>query len=114
MPEDVKPIADTLRLLASETRLQILCALIEHPYGVNALCEALGSVTQSAVSQNLARLKDCGMVADRRTGQNVTYAIADPRVRQVIAALKRIYCAPPAPGQTQPEPESKITGGNPI
>lgn len=68
MPEDVKPIADTLRLLSSETRLQILCALIEHPYGVNALCEAL-PVTQSAVSQNLARLKDCGMVADRRTGQ---------------------------------------------
>lgn len=112
MPEEVKPIADTLRLLANETRLQILCALIDHPYGVNALCEALGSVTQSAVSQNLARLKDCGMVTDRRAGQNVTYAIADPRVREVITALRRIYCAPHAVQEAR-DPESETTGGLP-
>ena len=96
MHTEIKRIADTLKLLANETRLQILCLLIEQPYHVGALCKALSGVSQSALSQNLALLKACGMVVDRRAGQTVTYAIADARVEQVIAMLKLIYCDAPA------------------
>ena len=96
MRSDIKEIADTLKLLANENRLQILCALIEQPHHVGALCERLPGVSQSALSQNLALLKAQGMVTDRRVGQNIIYAIADARVKQVIAVLKQLYCAPDA------------------
>lgn len=94
MRTDIGSIAATLKLLANENRLQILCELIDSPRNVGGLRDRLGNLTQSALSQHLALLKACGMVEDRRSGQTVTYRIADPRVEKLIAALRGIYCEP--------------------
>jgi len=53
-------------------------------------------LSQSALSQHLARLRDDGLVATRRQGAAIFYRIADPAALKVIGVLVEIYC-PPAP-----------------
>lgn len=87
-------IADILRALANERRLMILCKLVEWGEGnVNALVEAVG-VSQSALSQHLARMREEGLVTFRRESQTLWYRIADPRIEQLFATLHRLYCSP--------------------
>ncbi|MCE5344300.1 MAG: transcriptional regulator, partial [Eubacteriales bacterium] len=52
----------------------------------------VSAISQSALSQHLALLKAHGVVEDHKAGQSVTYSITDPRVSEIIAALKRTYC----------------------
>jgi DNA-binding transcriptional ArsR family regulator len=81
-----------LKVLANENRLQLLCELIAGPKSVGALGERVDGISQSALSQHLALLKAHGIVQDHKTGQSVIYSIADPRVTELIAALKHTYC----------------------
>lgn len=81
-----------LKALANERRLMILCQLSGGELSVGALQPRIG-VSQSALSQHLAVLRDDGLVATRREGQTIFYRIADPAAAEVIATLARIYCA---------------------
>lgn len=84
--------AQLLKLLANENRLLILCRLVaEKEMPVGDLVAAVG-LSQSALSQHLARMRDEGLVATRREAQTVYYRIADPNARRVLALLKSIYC----------------------
>lgn len=88
--------AQMLRLLANERRLLLLCMLIaEGEAHVGRLAERV-SLSQPAVSQHLAKLREDGLVATRRTGTTIHYRIADPRVAKLIATLKDVFCDPPA------------------
>ena len=88
----------TLRLLANEKRLLVLCRLVqEGEMTVSALAEAAG-LGQSALSQHLARLRADNIVAIRREAQQVHYRIADEKVRRLLDALYGIYCASPENG----------------
>ncbi|HWL82712.1 MAG TPA: metalloregulator ArsR/SmtB family transcription factor [Roseomonas sp.] len=81
-----------LRLLANERRLLILCLLIaEGETSVGSLVERVG-LSQPALSQHLARLREDGLVATRRTGTTIHYRIADPRVARIIATLHDVFC----------------------
>src|SRR6516225_5175817 len=85
--------ARLLKLLANEKRLVILCFLAtrgEMPVG--ALVEALG-LSQSALSQHLAKLRRDGLVLFRRASQTLHYRLADPRVVRVLGVLEEIFCA---------------------
>lgn len=89
-------LADILRALANERRLMILCKLVEWGEGsVNALAEAVG-LSQSALSQHLAKMRAEGLVRFRRDGQTLWYRIADSRIEQLFATLHRLFCAPDA------------------
>ena len=84
--------ADLLKLLANENRLLILCRLvIVGEMSVGDLAEAVG-LSQSALSQHLARMREDGLVATRREAQTVFYRIADPNAARLLALLKNIYC----------------------
>ena len=85
-------VAGQLGLLANTSRLMVLCHLLEGEQSVGALQIQL-DLSQSALSQHLARLRDAGMVATRRDRQTIFYRIADPRVHQMFEALYLIYCA---------------------
>ncbi len=85
--------AGLLRLLANEKRLLVLCHLVEGEQGVGALAEAVG-LSQSALSQHLALLRDSGLVATRRAAQAVFYRVTDPKAAKVLHLLHRLYCAP--------------------
>ncbi|MBN9584324.1 MAG: transcriptional regulator [Afipia sp. 62-7] len=88
-------VAGVLRALANERRLMILCKLVEWgEANVSALAEAVG-LTQSALSQHLARMRDENIVSFRRESQVIWYRIADPRIEQMLATLHKLYCDPP-------------------
>jgi DNA-binding transcriptional ArsR family regulator len=87
--------AEFLKLLANPHRLLILCRLVvEKEMSVGALGEAVG-LSQSALSQHLAKLRADGLVETRREAQVLHYRISDPRVGRLLAALYEIYCASP-------------------
>jgi ArsR family transcriptional regulator, virulence genes transcriptional regulator len=83
--------ADLLRTLGNEKRLMILCQLGEDEMSAGSLQAPLG-LSQSALSQHLAVLREAGVVATRREGQTIWYRIADPAAVQVIATLASIFC----------------------
>ena len=92
MENNAKKIAELLRVLANEHRLVILCVLLEAPHTVGEIAEKVGHISQSALSQHLALLKAHGILESEKSGLNVTYSIADKRVKEVIDVLKAYYC----------------------
>ena len=85
--------AALLKALAHEARLMVLCQLLDGEHSAGALQEASG-LSQSALSQHLARLREEGLVATRREAQTIYYRLADPNVARVLDALAAIYCPP--------------------
>ena len=84
--------AQLLKLLGNEKRLLILCFLAVR--GEMTVGELVGVVklSQSALSQHLARLRADGLVTFRRTSQTLHYSVADKRALRVLQVLKEIYC----------------------
>jgi DNA-binding transcriptional ArsR family regulator len=86
--------ADMLRALANERRLMILCKLVEWgEANVTQLAEAVG-LSQSALSQHLAKMREEGILAFRRDAQTIWYRIADARTEELLATLHRLFCRP--------------------
>ena len=85
-------VAGLLGALANDRRLLILCKLVEEGEAtVGDLADAIG-LSQSALSQHLARMREEGIVTFRRDAQTLWYRIADPRVESLLATLHRLYC----------------------
>ena len=85
--------ASLLRTLANERRLMILCQLVEGELSVGALQPRVG-LSQSALSQHLALLREEGVVATRREGQSIFYRVADPAALRVLQTLAELFCPP--------------------
>jgi ArsR family transcriptional regulator, virulence genes transcriptional regulator len=87
-------VAAVLRALANPSRLLILCKLVEYrEANVTSLAEAVG-LSQSALSQHLAKMREEGLVTYRRESQTLWYRIADARVETLLATLYTLYCGP--------------------
>ena len=84
-----------LKSLGNGTRLMILCHLSQAEMSVGELQAMLG-ITQSALSQHLARLRSDGLVGTRRESQTIHYSLASPEAARVIATLYEMFCAPGA------------------
>ena len=80
-----------LKVLASRYRLMLLCELHKGEKSVTALQQMVG-LSQSAVSQHLARLRDEGLVSTRREAQTIYYTLASENAARIIATLYDIYC----------------------
>lgn len=95
--------AKVLKLLANENRLLILCHLVDRPRNVSQLNSSLPFLSQSALSQHLARLRQAGLVQCEAQGHTMLYFISDARVKQLLYEIRDIYCRPPdlAPGAGQ-------------
>jgi len=85
--------ARLLRALGNERRLMILCQLADGERSVGELLPRVG-LSQSALSQHLAVLREEGIVATRREAQTVRYRIDDPATIKVVATLAEIFCPP--------------------
>ena len=86
--------ADAARLqkvLANDKRLMLLCLLVEREHSVGEL-NARVALSQSALSQHLAVLREDGLVSTRREAQTIYYSLAAGPAQQVIATLHDIYC----------------------
>lgn len=89
--------AELLKALSNPQRLRVMCILIDGEKTVGEL-NAQIELSQSALSQHLAVLRDGGLVRTRRESQNVYYSVADGPVHRVIEALHDAYCPYPAEG----------------
>ncbi|WP_036194255.1 MULTISPECIES: metalloregulator ArsR/SmtB family transcription factor [Lysobacter] len=89
-----------LKALGNEKRLMLLCMLVTGEQSVSELNAHL-DLSQSALSQHLALLREDGLVQTRREAQSIFYSLADGPARRIISTLHSIYCAADAP---QPEP----------
>ena len=85
-------VAGVLRALANERRLMILCKLVEWGEATpSSLAEAAG-LSQSALSQHLAKMREEGIVTYRRESQTLWYRVADPRIEELLGHLHNLYC----------------------
>ncbi|MBP7705446.1 MAG: winged helix-turn-helix transcriptional regulator [Caulobacter sp.] len=91
--ESASEAARLLRALANERRLMILCQLADGELSVGELTPRVG-LSQSALSQHLAVLREEAIVATRREAQAVYYRISDPAAVKVIGTLAEIFCPP--------------------
>jgi ArsR family transcriptional regulator, virulence genes transcriptional regulator len=82
-----------LKALGNERRLLILCYLSEGEHSVGEL-EELVNLSQSALSQHLARLRRDQLVKTRRSAQTIYYSLASQEARAVMETLYRLYVAP--------------------
>ena len=90
--EKATEAANMLKALSNEKRLMILCKLLEHgEMSVNALIDHVG-LSQSALSQHLARMREEKIVDTRREAQQIFYRVADPRVQEILTTLKNTFC----------------------
>lgn len=85
--------AALLRLLGNEKRLMVLCQLAGEELSVGELQRRV-SLSQSALSQHLALLREEGVVSTRRESQTIHYRIADQSALRIIETLAELFCPP--------------------
>lgn len=86
-------VADFLKTLGNPHRLQILCLLLTNgEMCVTDLYNKLVTVSQSALSQHLAKMREEGLVSFRREAQTLYYQISDNKTEKIMMVLKEIFC----------------------
>lgn len=95
-----------LKAVANRRRLTILCELLDGERSVSALGEAIG-LSQSALSQHLARLRADRIVATRRESQTIYYSLESEAVRRLIEVLYQFYCASECSAEEKSETEGE-------
>lgn len=83
-----------LKALGNAQRLRVLCLLVDHEMSVGEINEHIPELSQSALSQHLARLREENLVNTRRVSQNAWYSLPDGPAHDIIRILHGIYCAP--------------------
>jgi len=86
-----------LKALANRHRLMVLCELHKGELSVTKLQEAIG-LSQSSLSQHLARLRADELVKTRRSSQTIYYSLANANVSRVIGLLYELFCGPQCGG----------------
>ncbi len=89
--ERLERAARCLKVLAHPIRLIIIHLLGEGELSVQELEKAVG-ISQSSVSQHLSLLKDKEILESRRVAQQVFYRVRDPRLLQLTAITRELFC----------------------
>lgn len=87
--------SELLKAMSNEKRLMILCYLASGEKAVGEM-EKLVGLSQSALSQHLARLRRDGLVKTRRSSQTIYYSLAGGEAQAIMETLHGIYCCAPA------------------
>jgi len=91
--EHVTEAAGFLKALANDQRLLVLCSLLGGALSVGEINERV-RLSQSALSQHLAVLRDAGLVTTNRQSQTIYYALAPGPALQVMEVLYSAFCEP--------------------
>ena len=92
MRSNASDAVSLLKGLANESRLMILCVLSEGELSVGQLNQRI-KLSQSALSQHLAVLREQGLVQTRRESQTIYYRLSDTTALTFIELLHVVYCA---------------------
>jgi ArsR family transcriptional regulator len=82
-----------LKQLANAKRLMILCMLVAGEQSVGDLASAV-DLSNSALSQHLAKMRESGLVSSEKRGQMVYYHISSMEAQALLSTLYLIYCKP--------------------
>lgn len=91
LEKNAEKAADLLKALSNDKRLMVLCMLKEGEQNVGQLEQKIG-LSQSALSQHLARLRKDGLVNTRRDAQTIYYSLENRDVVQIMECLHNIFC----------------------
>jgi len=84
-------VAQLLKTIAHESRLMILCMLVKNEMTVSEINEFVG-LSQSALSQHLAVLRQNNLVETRRESQTIYYSLADKDLSHIVTSLHDVFC----------------------
>ncbi|MBM3083809.1 winged helix-turn-helix transcriptional regulator [Chelatococcus daeguensis] len=101
MKEKVGDASAFLKKMSNPDRLLVCCALVEGERSVRELEETLG-IRQPGLSQQIAELREAGLIAGRKEGKHVFYRLADPRIQAFIETMHRLFCETGAPHRRLP------------
>ena len=91
--ENAEKASKLLKAMSHPSRLMVLCYLMNGECPVSALNQAI-PLSQSALSQHLAGLRQAGLVDTRRESQAIYYRLKSQAVSGIIEVLYQIYCIP--------------------
>lgn len=91
MEQAAREASALLKAMSNERRLLILCHLSRAERSVGELC-GLVDISQSALSQHLAKLRSDGLVTTRREAQTIYYSLRGEAVQTVLDSLYGLYC----------------------
>ena len=91
--ENAEKASKLLKSMSHPSRLMVLCYLMNGEHPVSALNQAI-PLSQSALSQHLAGLRQAGLVDTRRESQTIHYRLNSKAVSGILEALYQIYCDP--------------------
>lgn len=96
LQENARRASALLKAMSNEHRLMVLCQLLHGEKSVGQL-ERIVGLSQSALSQHLARLRRDDLVKTRRSAQTIYYSLKGEEASAVIATLYSLYCEGEAP-----------------
>lgn len=102
MASQADAAAALLKVLGNAQRLRILCLLVEGEHSVGEI-NAQVALSQSALSQHLAVLREQGLVSTRREAQTIHYALAEGPARAILETLHALYCPATPAARRAPE-----------
>jgi len=98
LAKNAKQAATFMKTMANDKRLLILCLLAEKEHSVSELEETLG-IRQPTLSQQLAILREEGLVDTRRDGKSIYYALASEEAKAMMGLLFELFCGSNSGGQ---------------
>lgn len=106
MEQAAREASALLRAMSNERRLLILCHLSRAERSVGELCN-LVDISQSALSQHLAKLRADGLVNTRREAQTIYYSLRGEAVQSILDSLYGLYCEG-VPDSDPPRPAAPV------
>lgn len=91
LEQHAEQAAELLKSMSNKNRLMVLCNLADREMSVSELNQCV-PLSQSALSQHLAYLRNSDLVSTRKEAQTVYYSLNGKAAIQIISVLKRIYC----------------------
>ncbi len=91
MRENADEATRLLKMLANGQRLRVLCLLVDEELSVGQINQRI-DLSQSALSQHLAKLREEGLVTTRRESQTIYYKLSSGPAQRLIYSLHDIYC----------------------
>ena len=91
LEREAEQTCSILRTIGNPHRLLILCRLSAREHSVSELESAVG-LSQSALSQHLARLRKDNLVITRRVAQTIYYSLENTQVESLLKALNSVLC----------------------
>lgn len=91
MEYNLEEAAQLLTMMSNAKRLLILCQLLDGEKSVMELSKVVG-LSQSALSQHLAKLRGGKLVSTRRDAQTIYYSVSCDKAKAMVNTLYKIYC----------------------